>query len=218
MEIWFHTTGLHHPHTTLSHLHSRKKEIWIIFQKQNRAAWIFPTEASSQFCSHHSPFLQMGQHWSGSYTGSTHSVWGQAETVHSTSPLASQRHLSHGETWNTNPVSHPLTASLQALLERAVPTFSSAMFSPSHLFSPRSKTNGFCGLKKAESKTRLLQNYGTTAGKGNQNKKVLLWTYTPNETVRGMLKTRTVKTCNTNKTKNYLTEFLMNFLKIKFIM
>lgn len=53
----------------------------------------------------HVPFLQMGQHWSGSYTGSTHSVWGHADTVHSTSPLASQRHLSHGDTWNTSPAS-----------------------------------------------------------------------------------------------------------------
>lgn len=51
----------------------------------------------------HLPFLQMGQHWSGSYTGSTHSVWGQADTVHSTSPLASQRHRSHGDTWDTSP-------------------------------------------------------------------------------------------------------------------
>lgn len=51
----------------------------------------------------HLPFLQMGQHWSGSYTGSTHSVWGHADTVHSTSPLASQRHRSHGDTWNRSP-------------------------------------------------------------------------------------------------------------------
>lgn len=51
----------------------------------------------------HVPFLQMGQHWSGSYTGSTHSVWGHADTVHSTSPLASQRHRSHGDTWNRSP-------------------------------------------------------------------------------------------------------------------
>lgn len=49
----------------------------------------------------HLPFLQMGQHWSGSYTGSTHSVCGHADTAHSTSPLASQRHRSHGDTCNT---------------------------------------------------------------------------------------------------------------------
>lgn len=41
----------------------------------------------------------MGQHWSGSYSGSTHSVWGQAATVHRTSPLGSHRHFSHGDTW-----------------------------------------------------------------------------------------------------------------------
>lgn len=48
-----------------------------------------------------SPLLQMGQHWSGSYFGSTHSVWGQAATVHNTSPLGSHRHFSHGDTWTT---------------------------------------------------------------------------------------------------------------------
>lgn len=47
----------------------------------------------------HSPPLQMGQHWSGSYSGSTHSVWGQAATEHNTSPLGSHLHFSHGDTW-----------------------------------------------------------------------------------------------------------------------
>lgn len=41
----------------------------------------------------------MGQHCSGSYSGSTHSVWGQAATEHNTSPLGSHRHFSHGDTW-----------------------------------------------------------------------------------------------------------------------
>lgn len=47
------------------------------------------------------PVLQMGQHWSGSYSGSTHSVWGQAATLHNTSPLGSHRHFSHGDIWNS---------------------------------------------------------------------------------------------------------------------
>lgn len=69
----------------------------------------------------HLPFLQMGQHCSGSYTGSTHSVWGHADTVHSTSPLASQRHLSHGDTWNRSPRSGCLPRLYHARLASPFP-------------------------------------------------------------------------------------------------
>lgn len=47
----------------------------------------------------HLPLLHTGQHRSGSYSGSTHSVCGQADSEHRTSPLGSQRHFSHGDTW-----------------------------------------------------------------------------------------------------------------------
>lgn len=91
--------------------------------------------------------------------------WDRAQhfTVGFTATPLTRRNLKHKP-------GHPLTPSLYALLECATPRFSSAMLFPSHLFPPHSKTNGFCGLNNAESKTGLLQNYRTTAGKKPQNK------------------------------------------------
>lgn len=43
------------------------------------------------------PFLQMGQHCSGSYTGFTHSGTAQSDTTQCTSLFGSQRHHSQGE-------------------------------------------------------------------------------------------------------------------------
>lgn len=43
------------------------------------------------------PFLQMGQHCSGSYTGFTHSGTAQSDTTQWTSLFGSQRHHSQGE-------------------------------------------------------------------------------------------------------------------------
>lgn len=43
------------------------------------------------------PFLQMGQHCSGSYTGLTHSGTAQSDTTQCTSLFGSQRHHSQGD-------------------------------------------------------------------------------------------------------------------------
>lgn len=43
------------------------------------------------------PFLQMGQHCSGSYKGFTHSGTAQSDTTQCTSLFGSQRHHSQGE-------------------------------------------------------------------------------------------------------------------------
>lgn len=45
------------------------------------------------------PFLQMGQHCSGSYTGLTHSGTAQSATTQCTSLFGSQRHHSQAEGW-----------------------------------------------------------------------------------------------------------------------
>lgn len=79
---------------------------------------------------------------------------------------------SHTETPETQ-TRHPLAPPLNALLGCAV--------LPSHLqcsflhvfFPPHSKTNGFCGLNNAESKTGLLQDYRTTAGRDTKTNQVL---------------------------------------------